>query len=57
MHVNLHPGQDPVPAGTVFEVSYAAELYGDGQTSADEVRAIGERSLEAGTLVVEEAGR
>ena len=57
VHVNLHPGQDPVPAGTVFEVRYAAELYGDGSTSADEVRAIGERSLEAGTLVVEEARR
>ena len=52
VHVNLHPQRVPVPAGTVFEVRYTAELYGDGSTSVDEIHAIGRRSLEAGRLVL-----
>ena len=53
IHANMDPGPVPVPAGKVFEVEYACELAGDGQMSADAVRRIGERSLEAGELVVE----
>ena len=53
IHVNLNPGDPPVPAGTVFEIEYVCELYGDGTTSADELRQIGLRSLEAGDIVVE----
>ncbi len=53
IHVNLHPGEVPVPQGKVFEVEYVCELYGDGKTSADEIRQIGLRSLEAGDIVIE----
>ncbi len=52
VHVNLHPPQAPVPAGTIYEIRYAAELYGDGHTSVDEIHEIGRRSLEQGQLVV-----
>ena len=52
VHVNYCPETLPVPAGTVFEVSYVTELYGDGTTTTDEIRAIGERSLAAGALTV-----
>ena len=52
VHVNLHPPQAPVPAGTVFEIRYAAELYGDGNTSVDEIHEIGRRSLEQGQLLI-----
>jgi hypothetical protein len=52
VHVNLLPGQDPVPAGTVFEVEYVTEVFGDGETTAEQIRSIGECSLQAGELVV-----
>jgi hypothetical protein len=53
IHVNLHPGEAPVAAGKVFEVEYVTELYGDEETSADEIRQIGQRSLAAGDIVVD----
>ena len=53
VHVNLSPDPVPVPAGTVFEVSYICELYGDGDTSVDELKQIGLRSLEAGDIVID----
>ena len=43
---------NPVPAGTVFEVDYVTELYGDGQTTVEEIRSIGAQSLEAGELII-----
>ena len=48
VYVNFHPEEVPVPAGKVFEVGYIAELYGDGGTSADEIRQIGMQTPEAG---------
>ena len=54
VHVNLDPGDAPVPAGTVFEVEYICELYGDASISADELKQIGLRSLEAGDIVIDE---
>jgi len=56
VHVNFHPENNPVPAGTVFEVDYVTELYGDGQTTVEEIRAIGARSLAAGQLTVDGTG-
>jgi len=53
VHVNFGPPEAPVPAGTVYEVEYVTELYGDATTSVDEIRQIGLRSLEAGDLAVE----
>jgi hypothetical protein len=52
VHVNLHAPQAPIPAGSVFEISYAAEMYGDGDTSVDEIHEIGRRSLELGEITV-----
>jgi hypothetical protein len=53
VHVNLDPGKAPVPGGTVFEVDYVCELYGDARTTVDEIKEIGLRSLEAGDIVIE----
>jgi hypothetical protein len=53
IHVNLAPERAPVPAGEVFDVRYVCELYGDGSTSADELKQIGLRSLEAGDIVID----
>ena len=54
VHVNFSPQQVPVPAGTVYEVEYVTELYGDASTSVDEIRQIGLRSLEAGDVVIDD---
>ena len=54
IHVNMAPNEVPVPAGTAFEVEYVFEVYGDGMTSADEIRQIGLASLAAGDIVVDE---
>ena len=53
VHVNFHCDKVPVPQGAVFEVNYVCELYGDGQTSLDELKAIGQRSLEAGDIAID----
>ena len=53
IHVNYDCGEAPVPAGTTFEVNYVCELYGDGQTSLEELKAIGQRSVEAGDIMIE----
>ena len=53
VHVNFHPEQVPVPAGTVFDVDFVTEVYGDGHTSVDEIRSIGDNSLAAGKLVID----
>jgi len=53
IHVNFNPGSAPVPAGEVFEVSYVCELYGDGSTAVDELKQIGQRSLEVGDIVID----
>ncbi len=52
IHVNMAPNEVPVPAGTAFEVEYVFEVYGDGMTSADEIRQIGLASLAAGDIVI-----
>jgi hypothetical protein len=54
VHVNLTPAQVPVPRGEVFEVEYVCELYGDENTTVDQIRQIGQRSLAAGDIVVED---
>jgi hypothetical protein len=53
VHVNLEPRKVPVPRGTVFEVSFVSELYGDARTTVDEIKRIGLRSLEAGDIAIE----
>lgn len=53
VHVNFTPDAVPVPAGTIFEVDYVTELYGDAGTTVEEIRAIGARSLAAGQLTVD----
>ena len=53
VHVNFAPGTPPIPAGTVIEVEYVTEVYGDGQTSAAEIKQIGLQSLAAGDIVVD----
>lgn len=52
VHVNLYPEQDPVPAGTVFEIEYVTEVFGDGDTTTEQIRAIGEQSVRAGELTI-----
>ncbi len=51
VHVNLNPGEAPVPAGKTFEIEYIFELYGDANTTADEIKQIGLKSLESGDIV------
>ena len=53
MHVNYLCDHLPVAAGTTFDVSYTCELYGDGQTGLDELKAIGLRSLELGDIAID----
>lgn len=53
VHVNYLCDQPPVAAGTTFDVSYTCELYGDGQTGLDELKAIGLRSLELGDIAID----
>ncbi len=53
IHVNYHCGEAPVSAGTCFEVNYVCELYGDEQTSIDELKAIGQRSIAAGDITID----
>ena len=52
IHVNMESGEAPIPAGKVFEIDYVFELFGDGSTTADEIRQIGLASLEAGDIVI-----
>jgi hypothetical protein len=47
------PKTVPVPAGTVFDVDFVTELYGNGDTTAEQIRAIGAASLAAGELTVD----
>ena len=53
VHVNYLCDQPPVATGTTFDVSYTCELYGDGQTGLDELKAIGLRSLELGDIAID----
>ena len=53
-HLDLELGAPPIPAGKVFEVEYDLALYGDDQTSQDEIAAIGRRALAAGRFVLPE---
>ena len=53
IHVNYNCGEAPVPAGTCFEVNYVCELYGDEQTSIDELKAIGQRSIATGDITID----
>jgi hypothetical protein len=53
VHVNFMPKTMPVPAGTVFDVDFVTELYGDGDTTVEQIRAIGAASLAAGELTVD----
>ena len=53
VHVNFMPKTVPVPAGTVFDVDFVTELYGNGDTTAEQIRAIGAASLAAGELTVD----
>ena len=53
IHVNFNPGSVPVPAGEIFEINYVCELYGDGSTTVDELKQIGQRSLEAGDIIID----
>ena len=52
IHVNFHPEQVPVPAGTTFDVRYICELYGDGETEIDELKQIGLRATQTGDIVI-----
>ena len=53
VHVNYHCDEVPVAAGTTFDVNYICELYGDGQISLADLKAIGQRSLAAGDIVID----
>ncbi|NKB65588.1 MAG: hypothetical protein GKR89_00880 [Candidatus Latescibacteria bacterium] len=53
VHVNFNPGKPPIAAGTVIEVEYTTEVYGDGRVSDAEIKQIGLKSLEAGDIVVD----
>ncbi len=52
IHVHLRPEVVPVPAGTKYEIRYVCAVWGDERTTADELKRIGLRSLEAGDLVL-----
>jgi len=53
IHVNLHPGEAPVAAGSTFEIEYVCEVYGDGGATVDELGEIGRRALEEGDIVID----
>ncbi len=53
VHVNFSPTEVPVPSGTVFDVEYVTEVYGDGETTTEQIRSIGARSLAAGELTID----
>lgn len=52
IHVNFSPEQVPVAAGTTFDINYVCELYGDEQTSVDELKKIGLHSIETGDITL-----
>ena len=52
IHVNFHPEHVPVPAGTTYDVNYICEIYGDGQTSVDQLKHIGLNALKTGDITI-----
>lgn len=53
IHVNFHPPQVPVPAGTTFDVRYICEVYGDQHIDVDQLKQIGLRATETGDLLID----
>ena len=52
IHVNFQTGRIPAPTNTTFEVTYTCEVFGNSETSVDELKVIGQNSVASGKLLI-----